>query len=449
MKFSSITEGADFALLDKKYELYKPDYKRNICQVMPSAARVLFPDNDNFPDSLDFKKNGEHDIIVNFLVDSMGSWQIDTLVNTSGCIEDFSSIIDQHISSVFPTITSACVLSYHTGLAPARHGVLNHRLYMEELDNIIDTLALKTINSRIHNVKEPLHSAGINVSSWLLSPAKVYPVLESQATHVHISPWAINGNGLSRFYTTDQPNEHFLGRGSVLTAFALVNRLIQKHEEGKKTFVNVYLGEIDHACHDYGPVSEMVQLELEHFIRGFSWLLKQVSSANSRVFFTITADHGQATISPQPEDTIILKPEEFVNAKRVFKSGRTIQFHARDSCQDELYDELQEQFAGKGLVITGNTILELTGAFTNSKTINASFKNKILSRMGDHLVLLAGGYNAEMEREKTDKAGKKHLLEFRFNGQHGSLTEKELVVPLIAGGASDLHEKLINLYEKL
>ncbi|GAG64001.1 unnamed protein product, partial [marine sediment metagenome] len=143
MKFSSLSGGIELAPLDRKHEFFKPDYRISICQVVPSAVRLLYPDNEIFQDELGFKKKGEQDIVVNFLVDSMGSWQIDQLVNTSELIKGFSSIIDQHISSVFPTITSTCIISYHSALKPSQHGVLNHRIYLEELDSIVDTLNLK------------------------------------------------------------------------------------------------------------------------------------------------------------------------------------------------------------------------------------------------------------------------------------------------------------------
>ncbi|MHA2297531.1 MAG: alkaline phosphatase family protein [Candidatus Hodarchaeales archaeon] len=442
MKFSSLSGGFELAPLDRERRFFKPDYKRSIYQVIPSAARLLVPDSVIFQDELGFKKKGEQDIVVNFLVDSMGSWQIDQLVNTSGQVNEFAGIIDQHISSVFPTITSTCVISYHTALTPIQHGVLNHRIYLEELDSIVDTLNLKTLDNQI-KMGEPLYKAGINVISWLFNPSRVYPTIDNQVTRVHVAPWSIRGTGLSRFFKTDHSNEHFIGRGSVLTAFALVDRLIKKHETGKKAIINIYLGEMDYACHDHGPVSEMFRLELEHFIRGFHWLVKQASSSNSRIFFTITADHGQVSC----ENKVILNPKSFTNAKRVFKSGRVIQFHSLDNRQDELRDELRERFANNGLVISGDTILELTGSLSGIENIGANIKRKIFSRLGDQLVLLADGYNAETKKDLSDKYREEPILEFKLNGQHGSLTDKELVVPLIADTASSLMDKLANLLE--
>jgi hypothetical protein len=121
-------------------ELFLPNFKQNICGVMPTAFELLnlpLPTKST-PYSYLRTKEGQKTIfqnvlevidtprhVINVLIDSWGVSNLTSLTTLSKLFRNLQGFL---ISSVFPTITSSAVTSWHMGVPPKDHGILGHKL---------------------------------------------------------------------------------------------------------------------------------------------------------------------------------------------------------------------------------------------------------------------------------------------------------------------------------
>jgi hypothetical protein len=231
--------------------------------------------------------------------------------------------------------------------------------------------------------------------------------------HVFIGN-AIRGSGLSRMHYADTELHGF---GSPADLWQSVRQLVGRRTESRR-FVWAYYGGIDALAHIYGPESDLVRVEFEFFVRALTdLLLRPLSLGPARnVLLILLSDHGQVATTPQPHLHLGQHP------------GLNRWLHLAPTGEARLpYLYLRPGQAEAAEEYVGRT---WPGAFTIVDSAHAlrgglfgpgAPCNQAAGRLGDR-VLISRGSNYLWWADKPDI-----LL-----GRHGSLTQEEMIVPLLA-----------------
>ena len=166
-------------------EQIPPDYSRSICSVLPTALNAIGVKLPGGYRLLDIPKisRKKYDRLFFFFLDSLG---LEACKKSGGL---FSRLFKPHgvsLTSVFPSITSTALCSIYTGLPPARHGILGHKIYFDEIRSVVDVLRMETPAAG-----RSLIAAGLPVKHWLRVPPLLSPQFLGRRRDVHISPHPI------------------------------------------------------------------------------------------------------------------------------------------------------------------------------------------------------------------------------------------------------------------
>ncbi|MFX0091789.1 MAG: alkaline phosphatase family protein [Candidatus Hodarchaeota archaeon] len=421
-----------------------PNYNQCITQLMPSMIKLL-----NIPVSVPslpselINKDSEYDIAINLMIDSLGFKQWDQLHDK--VTPDFSHIYNTlkgfALSSVFPTITSTAIPSYHTGHKPIEHGILGHRINLPEIGTIADTLRVGSADPSIIPTPDSFYRAGIRPQTWLFQPNSLYQEFEENGgVRVEISHHGIHKSGLSHFFRTYSNREHLYGRSSIVDAFGLANKAIKKLiSTEQKGLINLYFGELDNASHYYGSLSINYLKEMQQILSTLQWFVQELP--NAKIVVSLTGDHGHTSIDPKNIVKDLLTP--LPHASLLHNSGRVLHCHTDEP--ELLYDELTTFFNDKATIIDLSTTLKFLGGNEN---ISSAIRKKVRERIGDFQVLLNSHYNVSMhdyvkkKLKLPDSGVEEPFLERELMAGHGSLTLDELVVPTIIADIKELKNAL-------
>ncbi|NHJ40892.1 MAG: alkaline phosphatase family protein [Asgard group archaeon] len=407
-------------------DLFYPDLDINISKIMPTMLRLFnykFQKTQTFSQEIDNKENWKElseNKIKNILfvtIDALGYYQF----------KKFSTLLKEKfekyglvISSVYPTITSTCITTLKYGEMPINHGIVGHKINVPEIDNIVDTLTLRSKNSLIS-----LPYAGVNVKHWVWTDL---PHKDDQNLHYHsLIENHITNSGLSYLVYEKQDS---IGYSSNVDCFAAAQRILETND-GKNRLIDLYIGSIDHIQHRYTNDSPVLKQELKTIEQSLFWMLKQLTpKIATETAIVITADHGQENITS--ENKIIVSPEEEEELNNLIRargrSGRVIHLYAKENKQEEVVDWFTDKINEKGIVLTPKDYPKLMGKGANTP--------KIVERLGDIQVIL--GDKASMFFGHSGEYDSTYGL--GLNATHGSLSKDELLVPLLIGRVSDFIE---------
>jgi hypothetical protein len=417
--------------LPGRTDLFYPDLERNIAKTTPTALSLLgfsFPKNQLLSPYLR-KKEGwkmleskEIENVIFLIIDALGYHEF---LKHSKLLKKIFLTNGTVLSSVFPTITSTCLVSFHLGKMPIQHGILGHKIYFSEIGNIVDTLSAKALFG--NNI--PLPSAGVRLKQWLWDDF-LFDV-NDELTHIQLIENHIANTGLSHFIH-EQPIS--VGYASHVDCFAAAQRILER-EEGKQTFLDIYIGSIDSISHRYTPESRVLAdelLYLEQLLFTFFDRLPPAIAAKTAIM--ISADHGQETLSP--EASIAIPHEEVEELHKLIdfrgRSGRVIHLYSQKGKHDEVIDWFAPRIEDKGVILTPKDYPKFMGKGADNP--------KVIERLGDIQIVL--GEKASLFFGHDGNYDTEYDLD--LNATHGSLTKNELLVPLIFGSIDHLVEEIKN-----
>ncbi|MEA2069862.1 MAG: alkaline phosphatase family protein [Asgard group archaeon] len=410
----------------KRQDLFYPDLERNIAKVTPSMLSLL---TDKFSEERtlqkylakkDAWKELQHSSIENvvmIILDAVGYEQF--MHSTKLFSQNFSS----HglvLSSVFPSITSACLVSLYHGRMPAEHGIVGHKIMIPQIGNIVDTLKMNTIS----NWKTTLPEVGVNVRQWLWTD---FPLAGEEETieRVQLIENHIANTGLS--YLTNRKRSA-IGYSSHVDCFSAAKRILETKTTDKKV-LDIYVGSTDHIAHRYTPESPALTNELrniEHLF--FSWLDDLDPSILEKTAIMFTADHGQETLDNNKTIAISREEEEELRELITYRggSGRVIHLYAKEGKIDELFEWWDERLGSQGEIVTVLDYPSLMG--------DKAASQQVRNRLGDMQIVLGEG--TALYFRHTGYFDEVYNL--GLNATHGSLSKNELLVPLFFGRADTL-----------
>ncbi|WXG45264.1 MAG: alkaline phosphatase family protein [Candidatus Atabeyarchaeum deiterrae] len=413
--------------------LFKPNYNRGIHMVLPTALSFLgfnLPEvkYPSLSDVKSIKKTMENntcfdaDKIIMIVTDSVGIEQFQKFRLLPKAHESLGGL---QLSSVFPTITSTALASIHLAASPGIHGVFGHKIFFKELGAVVDTLKMSTLSFPF---RDALVRVGIDARALTYCDSP-YDLVEQQGIrHVELLEDEIAGTGLSNMIYRRQVAHGF---SNLIDAFSTAKTLLEE-ESNKKLIVNLYTGILDSLSHKYGPLSDEYSLGARHLEENMKRLIVSVrDSVAERTTFIFLSDHGQDTIHPDLEITFT-KDEldelgRFLRAP-IGKSGRVLHFYAKKGFEDQLRRALNNKVENRGYVITfEEAIKNFIGRTPNLEMSRL--------RLGDFLLVLKKGVNAEIKKSEPPNGWKDQFL-----GSHGSATLSEMIVPFIAVRLSRLKQ---------
>lgn len=443
----------------KKYRkyLYEPDFEKSICGVMPTAFELLGLSVPAMVAQYSFSKfiEGKTAIsknilnisdsprnIVNILIDSWGVGNLSSNLETD-FDKLFFTLNGFLISSVFPTITSSAVASWHMGLPPSEHGLLGHKIFFEEIGTIVDTLNLRTVTGQ--GGRDSLVRVGLRPKKWLWSPPLYNELEKSDVLHIELLSREIARTGLSHFLHSNKTSSIVIGCNDLVDIFATARELIVRINKRKKLLMNIYLGEFDWLVHKFGPQSPEGAEGLKHIIDALKWFLFSLPEPLLKeTVLSLSADHGQVDTTRMPPVSFSRTQQEFLIQEMLRtipgRSGRLTHFYVKPGKKADLIAYLEKVVDTRGVIIP----VDEAHSLLNVNTVS----DQIRSRVGDILVLLDPGTQFVFE-PKGEESGvsseiEEDLSDFPMKGSHGSLSFQELVVPCIVSLGTLMKEELLS-----
>lgn len=410
--------------LPDRDDLYFPDLDLNISKVVPTALSLLgmdFAKNKLLNKYLEQKegwkiiKNSKISKVVVLVLDALG---FEPFMQYSKLLKKRYKRNGIAISSVFPTITSTCMVSIHHGSMPIEHGIVGQKIFFKEIGNVVDTLTLRTKDTRFGD----LTTAGVKVRGFLWEDFLLNddsPIISLDLIENHIA-----NSGLSHLL---HEHPHSIGYSSHVDCFAVAQRILETPTD-HPLLLKIYVGSIDSISHRYTTDSQALEDEIrsieEIIFKFFKRLNPQIASET--VIF-ITADHGQENLTLDKKIVVTAEEEDYLKnlLEARGRSGRVVHLFSRPGKHEEVVQWFKEKIGENGVVLTPDQYPEFMGKGAND--------SKVIDRIGDVLVVL--GRNASIFFGHSGDYDP--IFHLGLNATHGSLSRSELVVPLLFGRIDD------------
>jgi predicted AlkP superfamily pyrophosphatase or phosphodiesterase len=298
------------------------------------------------------------------------------------------------ITSVAPTTTATALTSIALGAPPAAHGMVGYRLRVEgpSGEEIMNVLRWRTVSGDARP---------------FVSPATFQPTPAFQGLGV---PVVTKAEFLSSGFTAAHlTGTHQIGWRLPSTLVVEVGRLLSAGEP----FVYAYYDGIDSTAHGYG-FGEHYDAELRFADRLVGDLIDRLPPGAALV---VTADHGQVEVGQAVQH---LKPEVMADVALVSGEGRFRWLHAHPGRAEQL-EEVTRAYYGDEAWVWSIDDLDSGGLF-GTGLFGGRLNAVTRARLGD-LALVPWEPTAYLDPADTGDA----MLVCR----HGSLTEAEMLVPLL------------------
>lgn len=324
------------------------------------------------------------------LVDGLGSAN---LIERAGHAPFLRSLLPdaRHLTTVFPSTTAAAIGSFGTGTAPGRTGLLGYT----QLNPGTGTLA--------------------NMVSWEGAPAptelqRETPIFATAAAAgiavTSVGPAKFEGSGMtvaalrgSRYHRAE----------SLADRVAATVRLL-----ARPGLVYLYWGDVDKTGHHLGCGSAEWGAELEQVDRELAGLAR---SAPRGTLLALTADHGMIDVDAQRWD-VATTPALAAGVRLVGGEPRACHVYVEPGQREAVAARWAQTLGDAALVLPGEAAVA-HGLFGPAVRAGA------VAAVGDVVVALRG--RATVVDSRTQTAASLALI-----GVHGSLTEPEVRVPLLA-----------------
>ncbi len=321
---------------------------------------------------------------VLFVLDGLGWDQLQDRLHLAPTLAGMSGGV---ITTVAPSTTAAALTSITTTLSPAEHGVVGYRIRVD--DSLLNTLrwwddetgdARRTMPPEIIQGYEPFQGENVSV------------VTKAEFNRSGFTKAHLRGGRLTGYRTP-----------AVLTA-----RVAQLLRDGEQ-FVYAYWDGVDKVSHEFGFGDEF-DAEVAFADRMVADLIAAVPSGTQVV---VTADHGQVDCR---NGSVDLSPEVSALATGLSGEGRFRWIHTDPTDIESMATLCRELYGHQSWVATIDQILD-------EKWFGPSMNSQIQDRLGQV---------ALCPFEPISYADPADSGPFELVGRHGSLTDAEMLVPLLS-----------------
>lgn len=358
-----------------------PDYHgANVRGIVPA---LLAPATSPLPSWIPDELRGAQQVVM-LVLDGLGWLQLQDRVSIAPAL---SSLIGGPITTVAPSTTATALTTITTGLTPAEHGIVGYRVDME--GEILNTLRWATASGDARRRLPP-------------SEVQPFPAFLGQRVPV-VSRAELDGTGFSAAHLAGSRHHGWRMPSSMVVE---VQTLVASGEP----FVYAYYDGIDKIAHERG-FGHFYDAELRAVDRLVGDLLETLPAGCALV---ITADHGQVQVA----DRMVTPDADVLTmVQRQSGEGRFRWLHARAGATADLAAVARERYGDVAWVVERERLID-------EAWLGAPVPPPVASRLGD-VALVA---HAEVAFHDPDDSGP-----FSLMCRHGSLTEAEMLVPLLVG----------------
>lgn len=374
-----------------------PGYGGNdLAGVLPRVVASLGVDHSPYAELSPALEPARSAVVV--LLDGLG---LELLRARSGHAPYLRSLLakaqGQSGTAGFPSTTATSMGTFGTGLSPGRHGLVGYV------------------------VRDPARDVLFNELDWINGP-------NSLAWQPHSTAFEIAGRaGVdvtmvgAGYFDGSGLTKAALRGAKVLSSYRLSERvdLTLAAVRGKgRSLVYLYWGDIDRIGHTTGCASLQWVEELE---RVDAELARLAGALPPGVSLTITADHGMVDVPFEDRLDLAADPELAAGVHLTGGEPRALQLYTVPGAADDVATTWRERFAETAWVLTRDEAIA-AGLFGRVDTA-------VRDRIGD--VLVAMRSTGCVYDSRTIKPVLLELV-----GQHGSLTDAELLVPVLHAPAA-------------
>jgi hypothetical protein len=333
-----------------------------------------------------------------FLVDGLGWTQLQRHADAAPFL---ASMASRSLTAGFPATTVTSLSSLGTGLPPGEHGLTGYSSYDDSVGSVVNWLAWRSVgpgddlrDRLVPEVVQPRHTV------W--ERAESAGIATSVCTFDNFQ-----GSGLTRAVLRG-------GRwGGTLSEGDAVARAADAAQFGHRSLVYVYVSALDLIGHLRGPDTDAWRAQLSIVDRIAEQLAARLPS-DATLF--ITADHGMVLV---PDDAKVDYDSTVALQQGVVALAgepRARYVHCEPGAATDVAAAWREVL-DDSWVLLGRDDAIAAGLF--GPTIDSDARRRI----GD-VIALSLGNGGVVERRKLPRLS-------AMPGQHGSLTDEELLVPLL------------------
>jgi hypothetical protein len=302
----------------------------------------------------------------------------------------------------FPSTTVTSLASLSTGVPAGQHAMTGYTSYMEDVDAAVNWLAWRPVGG-----KEDLRD--------VLVPEVVQPepttwqrAADAGVSVAIVSSGSFQGTGLTRA----------VFRGGKYAATTMSGDAVaiaaDLADHGHRSLVYAYASELDFVGHVRGPDSDAWQAQLSLIDRQVQLLAQRLPTGTS---LYVTADHGMATIDPERAiDADAENSPLRVGVRALAGEPRMRHVHAKPGAAADVLATWREVLADRAWVLSADEAIR-AGLFGPVVTPTAR------QRIGDVIAIAQDGFGVVQKSRESMFSG--------LIGHHGSLTDRELLVPLL------------------
>jgi hypothetical protein len=363
-----------------------PDYVgANLTGVVPA---LLAPPGDRPAWLPELLQRAEQ--VVLFVVDGLG-WR--QMMERRELLPNLTAMAGEPITSVVPSTTAVALTSLVVGAPPAAHGVVGYRVVVEgpSGDEVMNVLKWRTPSGDARPFVDPLTFQVLDPFHGVKVP--VVTRLDFAGTP---------------FTETHQRGAEQVGCAQTSGLAVEVRRL---SGEGRPLIYAYYDG-VDRVAHvnGFGSFYDAEIVALDRLVGDILEVLPTDS------VLAVTADHGQVDVGAR---AVAVDPQVAAEARLMSGEARFRWLHAADPTPagvDRLTKMAADRYGGEAWVVTYEEIAE-------SGWLGGPLGADFRSRLGDVALV---PFEPVAYLESTDAS------DARLACRHGSLTEDEMLVPLVA-----------------
>ncbi|HEX3908075.1 MAG TPA: nucleotide pyrophosphatase/phosphodiesterase family protein [Mycobacteriales bacterium] len=314
-----------------------------------------------------------------------------------------SSMACTELTVGFPSTTATSMASLSTGVPAGQHGITGYTSYDEESGNVVNWLAWQPVG-RKDDLRDRLVPEVVQPRSTMWELAADAGVSVSIA-----NSRAFEGTGLTRAVFRGGRYHGCTTAGDAIAIAASVA------DHGHRSLVYAYISELDFVGHVRGASTDAWDAQLSLVDRHVELLADRLPPGTTLL---VTSDHGMADM---PADATVDAdaPDSPLRNGVVALAGEPRMRHVH--CEPGAAEDV--------LAIWTELLGERAWVITRDDAIASGLFGPIVSptargRIGDVLAMSRGDLGVVQRRRESRLSS--------LPGHHGSLTDRELLVPLLA-----------------
>lgn len=363
--------------MKEEKKLVWPDYENCIANLPNSILKYWgLPTVGKTLPLADRYLNKEYKNVVVLLLDGMGKVILEKILAENG---PFRSHLAGIYKSVFLSTTVAATTSAMSGLQPCEHSWLGWDCYYPQVDKNVTVFL-----NKVQGTEEP--AADYNVA-WTVTP------YESVIERINKSGGTAYG---AMPFLPPYPK----------SMEEICERIKTLCREPERKYIYAYWNQPDGLLHRNGCNAQVVKEELEKL----EYMVNQLAEECKDTLFLVTADHGHI----DTEYVVLQDYPAICNCLERLPSlePRVLTFFVKEEKKEVFEAEFRKEFGDKFLLMPMEDAIE-----KNLFGTGAHHEN-FRGMLGDYLAIATGNLSIFY----TDE---------RWVSMHGSLTEDEMLIPLV------------------